>query len=87
MAAIRYAHQRPDKYTATNLADCATVERRPNNIGTTPGKQTEMQAMPLLNPNMNADIKSIFFLFLVVCWKSLREKSYNSLQIISNHFC
>jgi hypothetical protein len=39
------------------------VERRPNNIGTTPGKQTEMQAMPLLNPNMNDDKSSIVFLF------------------------
>jgi hypothetical protein len=62
-AAIKYASHRPDRNTATNFADCATVERLPISIGTTPGRQTEMQAMPLLNPNINADKKSISLLF------------------------
>ena len=65
-AAIRYAHHRPERNTATNFADCATVERRPISIGNIPGKQTEMHAMPLLNPNINADKMSIVVIVFVV---------------------
>ena len=66
VAAIRYAHHRPERNTATNFADCATVERRPISIGNIPGKQTEMHAMPLLNPNINADKMSIVVIVFVV---------------------